>query len=173
MIWEASEQSQSILKNLRSKTVGYIHALVIDTLTFHSTDSTHAQPEAIANSEVIRVELDGITQDKFRAELSACLLDYYEKVCGMAGVGGVTTVPRRKFGAKPAAAAAAAENNTEGASSQHTADEPGDIKDAPAEAGAPAGAPARPTTVTRPVGGGSAIAPAGLVSPASSALSLS
>ena len=59
---------------------------------------------------------------------------------GLAGVGGETTVPKRKFGAKPAAAAA--ENNTEGASSQHTAEDPGDIEDAPAPAGAPAPADA-------------------------------
>ena len=75
-----------------SKTVCYIHALVIDTLTFHSADATYAQ--AITNSEVIRGERDKLTPDKFRAELSACLLDYYEKICGMAGVGGDT--PRCK-----------------------------------------------------------------------------
>ena len=125
-----------------SKTVGYIHALVIDTLTFHSADATYAR--AIANSEVIRAEFDKLNLDKFCTELSACLLDYYEKVCGMAGVGGVTSVQRRKFAAKPAAAAAAAENDTEGASSQHTADAVGDIDavSPPAAAGAAADAPA-------------------------------
>ena len=97
-----------------SKTVGYIHALVIDTITFHSTDATFAQ--AISNSEVIRAELDALTPDKFRAELSACLLDYYEKIRGMAGIGGVKSVPRRKFAAKTNAAAAADEIDTDGAS---------------------------------------------------------
>ena len=95
-----------------SKTVGYIHALVIDTLTFHSTDATYAQ--AITNSEVICCELEKLTPDQFRAEVSACLLDYYEKICGMAGVGGGTIVPRRKFAAKTAAA----ETDADGASSQ-------------------------------------------------------
>ena len=119
-----------------SKTVGYIHALVIDTLTFHSTDATFAQ--AITNSEVICGELDALTPDKFRAELSACLLDYYEKICGMAGVGGVKSVPRRRFAAKTdASSAAAAETDADGASSQ-AAD--GDIEavSPPPAAGAPA-----------------------------------
>ena len=98
-----------------SKTVGYIHALVIDTITFHSTDATFAQ--AISNSEVIRAELDALTPDKFRAELSACLLDYYEKIRGMAGVGGVKSVLRRRFADKTDAAAAdAAETDADGAS---------------------------------------------------------
>ena len=119
-----------------SKTVGYIHALVIDTLTFHSTDATFAQ--AITNSEVICGELDALTPAVFRAEVSACLLDYYEKICGMAGVGGVKSVPRRRFAAKTdASSAAAAETDADGASSQ-AAD--GDIEavSAPPAAGAPA-----------------------------------
>ena len=60
----------------------------------------------------------------------------------MAGVGGVKSVPRRKFAAKTAAAATAAEIDTDGASSQHAV---GDIEDVspPPQAGAPAaGAPA-------------------------------
>ena len=100
---------------ITSKTVGYIHALVIDTLTFHSTDATFAQ--AITNSEVICGELDALTPDVFRAEVSACLLDYYEKIRGMAGVGGVKSVPRRRFADKTnASSAAAAETDADGAS---------------------------------------------------------
>ena len=49
-------------------------------------------------------ELDRLTRAAFQTELRDCLVDYYEKVCGMAGVGGVTSVPRRKFAAKTAAA---------------------------------------------------------------------
>ena len=112
---------------ITSKTVGYIHALVIDTLTFHSTDATFAQ--AITNSEVICGELDALTPAVFRAEVSACLLDYYEKIRGLVGVGGVKSVPRRRFAAKTAVAAAAAEIDADGPSSQ-AAD--GDI-----EAGSP------------------------------------
>ena len=105
---------------ITSKTVGYIHALVIDTLTFHSTDATFAQ--AITNSEVICGELDALTPAVFRAEVSACLLDYYEKIRGLVGVGGVKSVPRRRFAAKTdASSAAAAETDADGASSQ-TAD---------------------------------------------------
>ena len=125
---------------ITSKTVGYIHALVIDTLTFHSTDATFAQ--AIINSEVICGELDALTPAAFRAELSACLLDYYEKICGMAGVGGVKSVPRRRFAAKTAVAAAAAEIDADGPSSQ-AAD--GDIEAGsppPQESAPAAGAPA-------------------------------
>ena len=96
-----------------SKTVGYIHALLIDSLTFHSTDPVYAR--AIANAVLIGEELDKLTQETFRAELSACLLDYYEKVCCMAGVSGDKPVLKRKFGANTAAAAVAAQNNTEGA----------------------------------------------------------
>ena len=51
---------------ITSKTVGYIHALVIDTLTFHSTDATFAQ--AITNSEVICGELDALTPASDRHE---------------------------------------------------------------------------------------------------------
>uniref|UniRef100_A0A6T7ZSK3 Uncharacterized protein n=1 Tax=Cryptomonas curvata TaxID=233186 RepID=A0A6T7ZSK3_9CRYP len=125
-----------------SKTVGYIHALLIDTLTFHSTDPIYAR--AIANAEVIRGELDGLTPEAFRAELSACLLDYYEKVCGMAGISGDKPVLKRKFGASPAAAAVAAENDAAGAASQHAAEDAEDLEAAPADAlaGAPADAPA-------------------------------
>ena len=91
-------------------------------------------------------------------KLSACLLDYYEKVRGLAGVGGETTVPKRKFGGKPAAAAAAAENNTEGASSQHTAEEVGDIDAVSPPAGAAAAGAA--------AAGAAAEAPAAASSPA-------
>ena len=124
-----------------SKTVGYIHALVIDTLTFHSTDATFAQ--AIINSEVICGELDALTPAVFRAEVSACLLDYYEKIRGLVGVGGVKSVPRRRFAAKTdASSAAAAETDADGASSQ-AAD--GDIEAGsppPQESAPAAGAPA-------------------------------
>ena len=130
---------------ITSKTVGYIHALVIDTLTFHSTDATFAQ--AITNSEVICGELDALTPAVFRAELSACLLDYYEKICGMAGVGGVKSVLRRRFAAKTAVAAAAAEIDADGPSSQ-AAD--GDIEAGsppPQESAPAAGAPAAASSV--------------------------
>ena len=123
-----------------SKTVGYIHGLLIDTLTFHSTDATFAQ--AVCNSEMICEQLAQVTPDTFRAELSACLLDYYEKICGMAGVGGVKSVPRRRFAAKTAVAAAAAEIDADGPSSQ-AAD--GDIEAGsppPQESAPAAGAPA-------------------------------
>ena len=126
---------------ITSKTVGYIHALVIDTLTFHSTDATFAQ--AITNSEVICGELDALTPAAFRAEVSACLLDYYEKIRGLVGVGGVKSVPRRRFAAKTdASSAAAAETDADGASSQPAAGDL-DAVSPPPQAGAPAaGAPA-------------------------------
>ena len=56
------------------------------------------------NQAMICGELDRLTPAAFKTELRDCLVDYYEKVCGMAGVGGVTSVPRRKFAAKTAAA---------------------------------------------------------------------
>ncbi len=159
---------------ITSKTVGYIHALVIDTLTFHSTDATFAQ--AITNSEVICGELDALTPAVFRAEVSACLLDYYEKICGMAGVGGVKSVPRRRFAAKTdASSAAAAETDADGASSQ-AADGEIEAVSPPPQAGAPAagapaarapaaasppGKPAATAAVSPPGKGGKAAKPAG------------
>ena len=65
-------------------------------------------------------ELDRLTPAAFQTELCDCLVDYYERVCGMAGVGGVTSVQKRKFAAKTAAAADADEIDTEGASSQQS-----------------------------------------------------
>ena len=39
------------------------------------------------NQAMICGELDRLTPAAFQTELRDCLVDYYEKVCGMAGVG--------------------------------------------------------------------------------------
>jgi hypothetical protein len=69
------------------KTVGYIHALVIDTLTFHSTEALY--DSALIVQEDVCGELNKLTPSAFQTELRDCLVDYYEKVCLMEGAGGL------------------------------------------------------------------------------------
>ena len=71
---------------ITSKTIGYIHALVMDTLTFNSTEAPYAR--ALQNQAMICGELDQLTPAAFQTELRDCLVDYYEKVCLMVGAGG-------------------------------------------------------------------------------------
>jgi uncharacterized membrane protein len=82
---------------ITSKTIGYIHALVMDTLTFNSTEAPYAR--ALQNQAMICAELDKLTPAAFQTELRDCLVDYYEKVCLMVGAGGaLSTKPhKRKF----------------------------------------------------------------------------
>ena len=75
-------------------TIGYIHALVMDTLTFNSTEAPYAR--ALVNQAVIVGELDKLTPAAFQTELRNCLVDYYEKVCLMMGAGGVLSIPTHK-----------------------------------------------------------------------------
>ena len=82
-------------------TIGYIHALVMDTLTFNSTEAPYAR--ALVNQAVIIGELDKLTPAAFQTELRNCLVDYYENVCLMVGAGGALSIPTHKRKFKPAA----------------------------------------------------------------------
>ncbi len=82
---------------ITSKTIGYIHALVMDTPTFDSTEAPYAR--ALQNQAMICGELDKLTPAAFQTELSDCLVDYYDKVCLMVGAGGTLSIKthKRKF----------------------------------------------------------------------------
>jgi hypothetical protein len=82
---------------ITSKTIGYIHALVMDTLTFNSTKAPYAR--ALQNQAMICGELDQLTPAAFQTEFRDCLVAYYEKVCLMVGAGGTLSIKthKRKF----------------------------------------------------------------------------
>ena len=88
-------------------TVGYIHALMIDTVTLLACDPPRAR--ALRNERMIVEVLDECT-DVFRTELRDCLVDYYEQILKMDGAGGIprSTPFKRKFKSVSAASAASA-----------------------------------------------------------------
>ena len=94
-------------------TIGYIHALVMDTLTFNSTEAPYAR--ALVNQAVIIGELDKLTPAAFQTELRNCLVDYYENVCLMVGAGGALSIPTHKRKFKPAATTSAGVEEAAGA----------------------------------------------------------
>ena len=83
------------------KTVGYIHTLVIDTLTFHSTEAPYDR--ALIVQEDVCGELNELTPSAFQTELRDCLVDCYEKVCLMDGPSGLPSVRTNKRKFKPTA----------------------------------------------------------------------
>ena len=83
------------------KTVGYIHALVVDTFTFHSTEAPYAR--ALVVQEDVCAALNELTPSAFQTELRDCLVDYYEKVCLMESAGGLPSVRTNKRTFKPTA----------------------------------------------------------------------
>ena len=86
---------------ITSKTIGYIHALVFDTLTFNSTDAPYAR--ALESEKYICSELDKLTPAQFQTELRDCLTSYYETVRMMVGAGGTLTTKSHKRKFKPPA----------------------------------------------------------------------
>ena len=86
---------------ITSKTIGYIHALVFDTLTFHSTDAPYAR--ALESEKYICAELDKLTPAQFQTELRDCLTSYYETVRMMVGAGGTLKTKRNNRKFKPPA----------------------------------------------------------------------
>ncbi len=81
------------------KTVSYIHAIIIYTLTFHSTEAPYDR--ALIVQEDVCGELNEFTHSAFQTELRNCLVDYYEKVCLMEGAGGLPSVRTNKRKFKP------------------------------------------------------------------------
>jgi hypothetical protein len=86
---------------ITSKTIGYIHALVFDTLTFNSTDAPYAR--ALESEKYICAELDKLTPAQFQTELRDCLTSYYETVRMMVGAGGTLKTKRNNRKFKPPA----------------------------------------------------------------------
>ncbi len=91
------------------KTVGYIHALVIDTVTFHSSEPPYAR--VLTNARIVCGEVDKLTPAAFRTELGDGLADYYVKICGMEGAGGTPQAKTHKRKFKAIAPAPAAEHD--------------------------------------------------------------
>jgi hypothetical protein len=73
-------------------TIGYIHALMIDSVAALSTEPHKAR--ALRNETMVE-ELE-LNNDAFRSELRDCLVDYYEYILKMDGAGGSSTL-KRKF----------------------------------------------------------------------------
>jgi hypothetical protein len=82
---------------ITSKTVGYIHALIIDTVTLNNSESLYAR--TLRNEQMVTQELDKMDPHKFRSESVKCLADYYKNVRDMEGAGGLHCVKsfKRKF----------------------------------------------------------------------------
>jgi hypothetical protein len=68
-------------------TIGYIHALMIDSVTALSTEPPKAR--ALRNENMVVEELK-MNKDDFRSELRDCLVDYYENILKMDGAGGIS-----------------------------------------------------------------------------------
>jgi hypothetical protein len=84
--------------NITLRTVGYIHALMIDSVTLLQSASPNAC--ALQNEKMIVEELSSVDPDTWRRELLDYLVDYYEGgVLMMAGAGGLplATTFKRKF----------------------------------------------------------------------------
>jgi hypothetical protein len=67
-------------------TIGYIHALMIDSVTALSTEPPKAR--ALRNETMVVEELE-LNKDVFRSELRDCLVDYYVNILKMDGTGGM------------------------------------------------------------------------------------
>jgi hypothetical protein len=76
------------------KTLGYIHALVVVTFTFHSTEAPYAS--ALIVKEDVCAALNELTPSAFQTELRECLVYSYEKVCLLEDAGGLSSVRTKK-----------------------------------------------------------------------------
>jgi hypothetical protein len=85
-------------------TVGYIHALMIDTITNLPTEIIRTR--ALRNKKMV-IEEPEENEDVYRTELRDCLVDYYEKILKMDGAGGIpgSSTFKQKFKRGFAAAA--------------------------------------------------------------------
>jgi hypothetical protein len=79
------------------KTVVYIHALIVDSVTMLQVDSPNN--EAIRNEVMIRQELATMNPAVMRKQLHRCFVIYYEDILKVLGASGSPTVPvfKRKF----------------------------------------------------------------------------
>jgi hypothetical protein len=82
-------------------TVGYIHALIIDTVSLYQSDSPNARAlrvEIMARDELIKLD-----HAVFRNELMTCFTSYYEGILTMEGTSGLplAVAYKRSFNAVP------------------------------------------------------------------------
>ena len=79
------------------RTVAYIHALIVDTVTVLQTESPNA--EALRNEAMLRQELEKMKPAVMRKQLQRCLETYYEEVLKIRGASGRPNVSmyKRKF----------------------------------------------------------------------------
>jgi hypothetical protein len=77
-------------------TIGYIHALMIDSVTALSTKPLKAR--ALRNETMVVEELE-LNKDVWRTELCDCLVDSYINILKMDGAGGMplSSTFKRKF----------------------------------------------------------------------------
>ena len=77
-------------------TIGYIHALMIDTVTSVSSEPPKAR--ALRNETMVVEELEA-NEGVWRSELRDCLVDYYVNILKMDAAGGMarTSTFKRKF----------------------------------------------------------------------------
>jgi hypothetical protein len=90
-LMESSFPAIKAADNLRTSivskhTVGYMHGLMIDTLTNFPTEIIRTR--APRNEKMVIEELEE-NEDVYRTELHDCLVDYYEQILKMDGAGGI------------------------------------------------------------------------------------
>ncbi len=71
---------------ITSKTVAYIFALIIDSVTIFHQDSPHSR--ALQHVASILKALNSMPPDEFRTELRDSLTDFYQKILLRACAGG-------------------------------------------------------------------------------------
>ena len=79
---------------LGPRTVAYIHALIVDTVTVLQTESPNA--EALRNEAMLRQELEKMKPDIMRKQLQRCLETYYEEIVKIRGASGRPNVSMYK-----------------------------------------------------------------------------
>ena len=83
------------------RTVGYIHALIIDTVSLHHSDSPNCR--ALRTEIMVRDELQKSDPAVLRTELMTCFTSYYEGILKMEGASGLPLAVAftRSFNAVP------------------------------------------------------------------------
>ncbi len=85
---------------LSIRTVAYIHALVIDTVSLHHSDTPNQR--ALRTEQLIIDEHGELDPALWRAEILDCLTGYFEGILKMEGASGLAQImaPARKYSAK-------------------------------------------------------------------------
>jgi hypothetical protein len=82
---------------LTIRTVAYIHALVIDTVSLNHSDTPNQR--ALCTEQLIIDEHGGVDPALWRAKILDCLAGYFEGILKMEGASGISQViaPARKY----------------------------------------------------------------------------